>query len=281
VLTEKYGTRVWTTADIADKLEYPEKFNYAALIYAYDKDLDGLKTDRILKHGEQIVWEGYHLTVDWMPGQTKFGLCVHGMIDGKKMAFTGDNIFGDPRDPRQNGHEALFARTNSILEEGYIVAADYLKEMDPDIIVGGHSFVMGNPRDMIRRYHQWAYDMRDTLQSLSFLDDCRYWYDPYWVRFESYRHTIKAGTVSKSNIIIRNFGKNRQAYHIQIHTPKGVRINPQMIHTFVEAESEIAIPVEYTVTGEASAGIQRQTLDVTFGEIRLGEWFDGILYIEK
>ena len=281
VLIEKYGTGLWVTAEMADKLEFPEKFNYTAMLHTYNNDLNSLKTDRILQHGERINWEGYDLTVDWMPGQTRFALCVHGMIDGKKIAFTGDNIFGNAGDSLQNGHEALVARTSATLEDGYIQGAEFLMKLKPDIIVGGHSYVMDNPRELIQRYHQWAYEMRDTLQSLSSLDDYRNWFDPYWVSFESYRHTIKAGNSSKSTVLIRNFEKKKQTYHIQIHTPKGVKVNPQVINTFVDAEAEIAIPVEYTVTDEARAGIQRQTLDVTLGDKRLGEWFDGILFIEK
>jgi hypothetical protein len=33
-----------------------------------------------------------------MPGQTEFALCLNGQIDGRKVAFTGDNVFGDPDD---------------------------------------------------------------------------------------------------------------------------------------------------------------------------------------
>jgi len=80
---------------------------------------------------------------------------------------------------------------------------------------------------------------------------------------------------------IHNFGQKKQDYRIRIRTPKGISIHPQMIQTSVEAGSTITVPVEYTVTGEASTGIQRQSLDVTLGETLLGEWFDGILYVEK
>ena len=281
VLVEKYGTKVWSTEIMADKLEFPEKFNYAAMIPAYDKNFTSLKTDRILKDGERLIWENYELTIEQMPGQTEFALCVYGTIDGKKIVFSGDNIFGDPEDSRQNGHEALVARNSAVLEDGYIRAAEILMKIEPDIIVGGHSYVMENPDRMIKRYHQWANEMRKALQGLSFLEDYRYWFDPYWVEFESYRHTIKIGNNSKTNLFVRNFGKQRQEYRIKINTPPGVSVNPQIIHTFVEPESKIAIPVEYNVTGEASPGIQRQTLDITLGDIRMGEWFDGILYIEK
>jgi hypothetical protein len=45
---------------------------------------------------------------------------MHGMIDGRKVAFTGDNIFGDTDNPDQTGHEAMVAHNSAILEEGYI-----------------------------------------------------------------------------------------------------------------------------------------------------------------
>lgn len=280
-LVEKYGTQVWATGDMAVTLEYPEKFNYAAMVNTYDKNLTSLKTDRILRDGERLNWEGFELTVDRMPGQTVFALCVHGMIDNKRIAFTGDNIFGDPGDNRQNGHEAVVARNSAVLEDGYIQAAEYLQKMNPDILVGGHSYVMANPREMIGRYRQWAYAMRDALQELSFLGDYRYWFDPYWVRFDSYRQTLQKETTSKSNIIIHNFSRNRQEFRIFIHTPKGIHVSPHEIHTFVDAESEISIPFSCAMTDEALPGVQRLTLDVTLGTIRLGEWFDGILNIIK
>ena len=281
VLAQKYNTKVWTTADIADKLAFPERFNYAAMLNSYDKNLTTLKTDRILHQNESLHWEGYHLTVEQMPGQTEFALCIYGTIDGKKIVFTGDNIFGDPHDHRQSGHEAVVARNSAHLETGYITASEILMKIDPDIIVGGHAYVMENPCLMINRYHQWAYDIRDALQSASFLDDYRYWFDPYWVRFESYRQPVKVGAITKTNLIVYNYGQERQEYHISIRTPKGVSVKPDIIHTFVEPESHLFIPIEYSVIDETFEGLKRQTLDITLNNNRLGEWFDGILYVEQ
>ena len=78
----------------------------------------------------------YRFTVDWMPGQTEFALCMHGQIDGRKVAFTGDNIFGNPGDPTQTGHEAMVAHNSAIPEEGYIYGTEYLSQLKPDILVG-------------------------------------------------------------------------------------------------------------------------------------------------
>ena len=54
------------------------------------------------------------------------------LFDGKKIAFTGDNLFGDPSDPSQNGHEAVVARNSAILEEGYILGSRYLRDLKPE-----------------------------------------------------------------------------------------------------------------------------------------------------
>ena len=95
---------------IVDKCENPRAYDYPAMIGAYRAGFEGAKIDRVLKAGDVIDWEGYQLHIDWMPGQTEFGNALWLELDGKKIVFTGDNIFGDPADPSQNGHECVVAR---------------------------------------------------------------------------------------------------------------------------------------------------------------------------
>lgn len=184
-LRGKWGAPIWALDNMVDKMEHPEWFDYAAPIQAYGKKradsslVTGVRVDRAFKPGETFNWEGHRFTVDWMPGQTEFALCLHGQIDGRKVAFTGDNIFGDPDDPSQTGHEAMVAHNSAILEEGYIYGAEYLKHLKPDILIGGHSFVMDHPSNFIERYRKWSYAMRDAFQSLSPDKDYRYWFDPF------------------------------------------------------------------------------------------------------
>ena len=109
-LKRDYGAQVWTLDRIADKVENPLRYDYCALITSYNPRYRGLKVDRPLRNGEIVEWEGLKLHFDWMPGQTEFGNCLWLELDGKKIAFTGDNLFGDPSDPSQNGHEAVVAR---------------------------------------------------------------------------------------------------------------------------------------------------------------------------
>ena len=121
-LKEKYGAKAWTLDRIADKCEFPRRYDYAALVSAYGDGFDGMKIDKAFRDGEVVEWEGYKIQVDWMPGQTEFGCCLWLELDGKRIAFTGDNLFGNPADNKQNGHEAVVARNSAIFEEGYLLA---------------------------------------------------------------------------------------------------------------------------------------------------------------
>ncbi|HYG33401.1 MAG TPA: MBL fold metallo-hydrolase, partial [Clostridia bacterium] len=91
-LREKWGAQIWALDRMGPVCEHPEWFDYSAPIQSYGSAVDGVRFDRLFHSGEKLDWEGYHLSIDWMPGQTEFALCVQGEIDGRKVAFTGDNL---------------------------------------------------------------------------------------------------------------------------------------------------------------------------------------------
>jgi glyoxylase-like metal-dependent hydrolase (beta-lactamase superfamily II) len=285
-LREKWGAKIWALDNMVDKMEHPEWFDYAASIQAYGKKnpdgspMTGVRVDRAFKPGERFTWEGYEFTVDWMPGQTEFALCLHGMIDGRKVAFTGDNIFGDPADPKQTGHEAVVAHNSAILEEGYIYAGEYLKRLKPDILVGGHSFVMDRPAKFIERYRKWSYQVRDAFRELSSEKDYRYWFDPFWVRAEPYRVRLQPGASSEVTLHVRNFLRRHQNHHIEIHAPEGLAIEPSILSGRVASESRTSIPLRVKAASGAAPGVRLIAFDVTLDGRRYGERFDLVVSIE-
>ncbi len=193
------------------------------MIPAYGDGFDSLHVDRVFERGEKFEWEGYAFTVDWMPGQTEFGCCVSGRIDGKLIAFTGDNLFGNSSDPQQSGHEAVVARNSAIFEEGYIEGADFLRRLQPDLIVAGHSWVMDRPSQMIERFAAWAREIRDVYRDLSAEEDYRNMFDPYWVRAEPYRASVKAGQAVEATLHVRNFLPRTQSHSIRMCASPGHR----------------------------------------------------------
>jgi len=273
-LRKKYGAKIWTLDRIADKCERPERFDYPAMIQSYNSGVDRLTIDRRLRDGEVIEWEGYRLQVDWMPGQTEFGCCLWLQLDGKRLAFTGDNIFGDPTDTGQDGHEAVVARNSAIFEEGYLHAASYLKKLQPDLLIGGHSFVMPQPAEFIDRYHRWAQDIIRVYQGLLPGSEYRYRFDPYWVKAEPYRVSLEPGRSAEVHVVVRNFRERDQRHRIEICTPPGITVEPPVLEGAVGSRSRASFPVRLHAKQDAGPGVHIVAFDITLDGQRYGQWFD-------
>jgi glyoxylase-like metal-dependent hydrolase (beta-lactamase superfamily II) len=283
-LRKTYGTKLWAIDKMQPMCEHPERFDYSASIQAYGqlfegKPIEGVTFDRLFKDGESFEWEGYHFTVDWMPGQTEFALAVRGMIDGKSVVFTGDNLFGDPEDPRHTGHEAVVAHNSSVLEEGYILGAEYLSRLRPDLIMGGHSYVMDRPAAFVERYRRWAYEMRDAFKGLLAEDDYRYGYDPFWVRAEPYRSKVRAGETVELTVTVRNFRPGPQSYRIRFDAPADLAAGRGIETGTVAGESRSTLKARFRALENAPPGVRLVGLDVTLDGRRYGEWFDAVVEV--
>jgi glyoxylase-like metal-dependent hydrolase (beta-lactamase superfamily II) len=278
-LRDMHGAKIWTMNRVVAPVSRPLHFDYCAQVNTYGKGIDSIAFDKVFQEGDTFTWERFKLTVDWMPGQTEFALCLHGIIDGKKVAFTGDNIFGSSSDPSQNGHEAVVARNSCILEEGYIYAAKYLKKLQPDLLLGGHSWAMAEPAKLIDRYLADAIKLKEYFEKLSFEKDYRWMYDPYWVRMEPYRVVLGKNNAAEARLMMRNFDAEPIAMKVEIVLPEGFKAEPAIISTMVAGESTTSIPIQISCTKETVKGLHLAALDITRKGKRAGQLFDFILWV--
>jgi glyoxylase-like metal-dependent hydrolase (beta-lactamase superfamily II) len=277
-LKRKYQAQAWTLDRIADKCEHPRRYDYAALVSAYEDGFDGMAIDKRFKDGESIEWEGYKIQVDWMPGQTEFGCCLWLDIDGQRLAFTGDNLFGSPSDPTQNGHEAVVARNSAIFEEGYLLGSQYLLNLKPDIVMGSHSFVMPEPEPFLKRYHAWSKRIIEHYKNLLPGENYEYRFDPYWVSAYPYRVDLSEVDQQQIRITVRNFRSKTQLHHVALVLPPGITATPSILEGSVYAhqrvEYDVVLKIDRT---QAQPGVQMIPLDITLDNERMGQWFDLIL----
>jgi len=278
-LRDMHGAKIWTMNRVVAPVSRPLHFDYCAQVNTYGKGIDSIAFDKVFQEGDTFTWEGFKLTVDWMPGQTEFALCLHGIIDGKKVAFTGDNIFGSSSDPSQNGHEAVVARNSCILEEGYIYAAKYLKKLQPDLLLGGHSWAMAEPTKLIDRYLEDAIKLKEYFEKLSFEKDYRWMYDPYWVHMEPYRVVLGKNNAAEARLVMRNFDAAPISMKVEIVLPEGFKAEPAIISTMVAGESTTSIPIQISCTKETVKGLHLAALDITRKGKRAGQLFDFILWV--
>lgn len=273
---QDHGVKFWTMDTIADKCENPRFYDYPAMIGAYNAGFEKAKIDRVLKAGDVIEWEGHQLHIDWMPGQTEFGNALWLMVDGKKVVFTGDNLFGDPSDPAQNGHECVNARNSAIIEEGYLVAAKYLQKLQPDIIMGAHGVLMTEPKGFIERYHDWALRVIAKYKALLPDKDYEYGYDPYWV--SAYPYRVDVAQPAEVSITVRNFRETSQQHRVVLQPPPGLQVEPAVLEGSVGPKSRASFKVKLTADPDKlPAGVQMVPLDITLDGKRHGQLFDFIV----
>jgi glyoxylase-like metal-dependent hydrolase (beta-lactamase superfamily II) len=273
---QEHGVKFWTMDSIADKCENPRFYDYPAMIGAYTAGFEKAKIDRILKASDVIEWEGYKLHTDWMPGQTEFGNALWLELDGQKVVFTGDNLFGDPADPSQNGHECVNARNSAIIEEGYLVAAKYLQQLKPDIIMGAHGVLMTEPAAFVDRFHDWA--LRAIRKYKALLPDANYeyGYDPYWV--SAYPYRVDVAQPAEISITVRNFRDTPQQHRVALQLPPGVKAEPAVLEGTVAPKSRQSFKVKLIADAATlPAGVQMVPMDITLDGRRYGQLFDFII----
>lgn len=277
-LKKRYDVKIWTLDRIVDKVENPLFYDYCALITSYNPAYTGLKVDRPLKDGEVVDWEGYKLHIDWMPGQTEFGNCLWLELDGKRIAFTGDNLFGDPSDPAQNGHEAVVARNSAIFEEGYLLGSKYIRDLKPDIVMGAHNVMMPEPAAFLGRYHEWAGRIITRYKDLLPDPNYEYQFDPFWVSAYPYRVDLERQKTREVTITIRNHRDRPQQHHVALHLPPGVTAEPAVLEGSVPAKSRRAYKVLLTADpAKVAEGVQMVPFDITLDGQKYGERFDFLL----
>ncbi|MEZ6126655.1 MAG: MBL fold metallo-hydrolase [Planctomycetaceae bacterium] len=278
VLKEKFGAKAWTLESVVDRCEHPRRYDYAALVSAYSDGFDGMHIDRAIRDGEVIDWEGYQIHVDWMPGQTEFGCCLWLELDGKRIAFTGDNLFGSPSDETQDGHECVVARNSAIFEEGYLYASEYLLKLKPDIIMGSHSYVMPEPEQFLNRYNAWAKKIIAAYRDLLPDSDYEYLFDPYWVSAYPYRVDFRENQRQTVQVTVRNFRSQTQRHHIELMLPPGLTANPPILEGEIPAESRQTFDVQLTAEPQRfPTGVRIVPFDITLDNRHWGQMFDFIV----
>ena len=211
-----------------------------------------------------------------MPGQTEFGNALWLELDGKKVVFTGDNLFGDPADPTQNGHECVNARNSAIIGEGYLVAAKYLQKLQPDIIMGAHGVLMTEPGGFIERYHDWALRIIREYQELLPDTNYEYLFDPYWV--SAYPYRVDVAKAAEVSITVRNFRDQAQQHRVVLQLPPGVRAEPAILEGAVAPKSRRSFKVKLTAdSAKLPAGVQMIPMDITLDGRRYGQLFDFVI----
>ena len=138
---------------------------------------------------------------------------------------------------------------------------------------------MDQPAKFIERYRKWSYEMRDAFRGLSSEAEYRWWFDPFWVRAEPHRLSLKRGETIEVKVNVRNFEAKPLEFIIAPHAPPGLQTGPQPWKALVAPQTVAHFVMKVSAEAAATPGIRHVAFDITRGGKRQGELFDCIVEI--
>lgn len=225
-LKRRYGIQLWCYENMAGIVNCPEQYAYPA-VFTYYGVYEPVSVDRVLHENEWLEWGSYRLRIFHLPGQTLYATGIETHIDGLHIVFTGDNLFYSRT---RSGHDAFVTRNKVLLEEGYGKCARILKEISPDLLLCGHSFIIHEPGPQIDRLLEWSRALGKELQELSPYDAYEWIADPFWVEALPHRSAVGRGGRADKRVMVKNHHAAACVFHITIVVPQGLQVSP---HHFV------------------------------------------------
>ncbi len=136
-LRKRYGTRIQSTADVAEIMAYPEKYPYPCLVDWYDFPFKSLVVDDMLSYNQAISWHSESIIPIHTPGHCNAHVGYAITWRGKRVFCAGDAVqYGDGAIGA--GLPVLYNDT-AWPDRSLSVTLRRMIEIAPEYVFGGHS----------------------------------------------------------------------------------------------------------------------------------------------
>jgi len=125
-LQRELGVECWAYQNMREILENPRGELIGCVLPT------PIRVQRTFADGERLSWEGMEFTIHHTPGHADYHMGMFGQIDGRSVAFSGDNIF-----PLSGSTPSLIYR-NHVHKTSHQQTARLYQEYMPEILCTGH-----------------------------------------------------------------------------------------------------------------------------------------------
>ncbi len=252
-LQRHHGTRCWALEEVAQILENPAAWASTPCVFPKP-----IRIDRSLSDGERFHWEEYELEIFFAPGQTEFHSVVSVAVDGKKVAFTGDNYFVEEvleaGAPKMRPFQTTVLR-NSFQLQMHRRCAQVMKRITPELVCPGHGDVLTCTKDDLDRYCDFI-DRKEVVFRELVGEPADHYIDLFWVRLLPYLSVIEPGEELEYRLLVRNNLGRPVRYDARLLAPRGWSVSAEFSSVTLEAESRGEIELRATAPSSAD-GIRR------------------------
>ncbi|MES0169909.1 MBL fold metallo-hydrolase [Mesorhizobium sp. M0027] len=218
-LQQHYGTQCWALDRVAEVISEPAA--WASTPCCFHKPV---KVQRILRDREAFEWRGFHFEMHFAPGQTEYHAVILGEIDGKRVIFSGDNLFlfnpGAAGGIERNIAVQSTVLRNSFQLEMHQRCADAMLALKPDLVCPGHGDVIVMDYNRVAEYVSYI-DRKEAAFRDVVDEPANHFIDLFWVRMLPYLSCTRPSGKCRFTVKLRNNLERTATYSARLQPPPG------------------------------------------------------------
>ncbi len=238
-LQRRYSTRVWCYENMVDIFQNPRGHNLGCTLG------EPFKVDRSFKHGERFRWEEYEFEITHSPGHTEYQMALFVTVDGKRVAFTGDAFFTNPRNDGTLRHNLIFR--NHVENDSHLKSIRNLIDHEPEMICPGHGKSFPVDKAIMLATEQKFRTQQSFFFDLLPEGEAGFGLDPSWVSIYPYQILATPGVRQKLEIRVQNYKTAPMKMEVALIAPSEWSITPEVARFEVPAGTVRSAGVEITI----------------------------------
>lgn len=268
-LQRHHDTRVWCFENMVDIMRHPHGYKLGC---TYPEPIS---VERGLAQGESFTWEEYEFQVFHTPGHADYHMAMFGEIDGKRVAFSGDEV-----NQRQEGQ---FASNNiwrnHVHANSHEITGRLYLEHQPELTCPGH----GGPFEMGPEhwdgFNAWCLKEQAHWRDLAAPENLEEAVYPDYVFLYPYQAPVSPGGEVRMQVWFENIFEHTSTLEYRLVLPEGWAAEPKR-GTLTAAKGEKKIfDFVLRVPANQSTTYRRQafTLDATVDGRYLGQLAEAVV----
>jgi glyoxylase-like metal-dependent hydrolase (beta-lactamase superfamily II) len=223
-LQRHHGTQCWALEQVGRVLADPAA--WASTPCTFPKPI---RIDRWLADGERFRWEEYEFDIYFAPGQTEFHSVYAGLIDGRKVAFTGDNYF--LAEVVNGGKMEMLPFQTTVLRNSFQLAmhrrcAEVMRTIAPELICPGHRDVLPCFKKDLDTYCDFVARKERIFRELV-AEPADHYIDLFWARLLPYVAVVRPGQQLEYRLLLRNNLERPATFATRLLPPAGWEVSTE------------------------------------------------------
>jgi glyoxylase-like metal-dependent hydrolase (beta-lactamase superfamily II) len=217
-LQRHHATHCWALDEVAMVLEDPAAWTSTPCTFPKP-----IKVHRRLQDGETFRWEEYEFTIYFAPGQTEYHSVFAATIDGRKVAFTGDNYFVE--EVLLGGKLDVLPYQSTVFRNSFQLAmhrrcAEVMRKIAPEVICPGHRDVLPCSKKDLDYYCDFIARKERIFRELV-AEPADHFIDLFWARLLPYVAVVAPGQQLDYRLLLRNNFEKEASFTAKLQAPAG------------------------------------------------------------